>query len=158
MKRFSIEFPDHDITIEAKLLEERAPKTCEAFWGIIEKPLHLTGKHAMYTGPEISVQLPKELCESTNLEKFPPENQTCFPSPGDLLFTFVPEFAWKGIPQAVYDLGCFYGPEARTLFPMGWLAGNRFATVEYKDLEKIAQIGSKVLLEGQQKLTIRRLD
>lgn len=156
MKSFKIIFPEHDVVIRAHLLEEKAPKTCEAFWEVIKEPLETSGKHAMYTGKEISVQLPAERSFSTALHEVKPENISCYPLPGELLYTFMPAYAWGGMPNAIYDLGCFYGPDARTFFPMGWLPGNRFATVENDDLGVFEQMGVKANNEGIQKIRIER--
>ncbi|WLD92531.1 DUF3830 family protein [Alkalihalobacillus sp. AL-G] len=156
MRTFIIEFPNEGVQIRAELLEEKAPKTCEAFWKVLEVPLHTSGKHAMYTGKEVSVQFPRELCEQTALHEVAPENQTCFPQPGELLFTYVGPYAWGGIPSPIYDVGCFYGPDARTFFPMGWLPGNRFAMVHRDDLEAFAEMGAKTGTHGIQPMTFRR--
>lgn len=157
MKAFKLTFPEHGVSIRATLLEDKAPKTCQAFWDIIQEPLETNGRHAMYTGKEISVQLPGERAASTDLHEVPPENITCFPLPGELLYTFMPPYAWGGNPQAIYDLGCFYGPDARTFFPMGWIAGNRFAKVWDEDFETFGEMGSKANIEGVQQIVIERM-
>jgi hypothetical protein len=154
---FSISIPQHQIKVIAGLLTDQAPVTSKAFWELIEQPITLSGKHAMYTGKEISTQLPLEQASSTQLHQVVPENLTCFPAAGDLLYTFMPAYAWNGIPYPIYDLGCFYGRDARTFFPMGWVPGNRFAVVRPADLEAFALMGQKTLLEGQQTLVIERL-
>ncbi len=156
MRTFIMEFPNDNIEIRATLLDDKAPNTCKAFWDVIETPLETSGKHAMYTGKEISVQFPAALCEKTDLHEVRPENQTCFPQPGELLFTYVGAYAWGGMPKAIYDVGCFYGPDARTFFPMGWLPGNRFAKVWEEDLEKFAEMGAKTGNEGIQAMNFRR--
>ncbi|MCF6138416.1 DUF3830 family protein [Pseudalkalibacillus berkeleyi] len=156
MRTFIIEFPKDNVVVRANLLDEKAPQTCEAFWNIIEVPLETSGKHAMYTGKEISVQFPQERCGSTALHEVRPENQTCFPQPGELLFTYVGAYAWEGMPKPIYDVGCFYGPDARTFFPMGWLPGNKFAKVWDEDLEKFAEMGTKASNEGIQPMVFKR--
>jgi len=159
MTKIEIEFPEHQISLRAELLEEQAPKTTESILKILSKePVKTTGKHAMYTGKEISVQFSEEICEGSGLSGEVKENLTCFPQPGDLLFTYMPAYAWGGVPSQIFDLGIFYGRDARTFFPMGWLPGNLFAKVIPEDLEKLARIGSETLLHGQQKIVIRKLN
>jgi|SRR5690625_2223310 len=158
MKGFLIVFPDLDIEVKANLLLEQAPKTCEGFLEAIkDNPIKTSGKHAMYTGREISVQLPLD-DEPDNLLSNPaPENLTCFPTPGDLLFTYMPKHAFGGIPVPIFDVGIFYGRDARTFFPMGWLPGNRFATISHDDLDKIAEVGSHIHLNGQQNIIFKKI-
>jgi hypothetical protein len=154
---FTISFPKHDVVIRAGLLSEQAPATCQAFWELIREPLALTCRHAMYTGKEMSVQLPADKCSSTPLHQAAPENLTCFPAAGDLLYTFMPAYAWNGIPVPIYDLGLFYGRDCRTFFPMGWVPGNRFAVVESRDVEDFSRMGQKTSTDGQQTLIIERV-
>jgi len=153
MTIIEIEFPKHNVVVKAELLEQQAPGTTEGIKKILIKDKHVTtGKHAIYTGKEISVQLPEEICEESGLGGDVKENLTCFPQPGDILFTYLPAFAWGGVPSQIFDIGIFYGKDARTFFPMGWLPGNLFARVIPEDLEKLARMGQEILLTGQQKL------
>lgn len=154
--QIKLSFPHHQIEIWADLLTEKAPITCKAIWEILETPLQVSCKHAMYTGKELSIQLPQERCDTTPLHEVAPENQTCFPAVGDLLFTYMPPYAWNGIPAPIYDLGCFYGQDCRTFFPMGWVPGNRFAAIRQEDLETFALMGAKAIQEGQQTIILQR--
>lgn len=156
MTIIEIEFPKHNVVVKAELLEQQAPRTTEGIKKILSRDKHVTtGKHAIYTGKEISVQLPEEICEESGLGGEVKENLTCFPQPGDILFTYLPAFAWGGVPSQIFDIGIFYGKDARTFFPMGWLPGNLFARVIPEDLEKLARMGQEILLTGQQKLVFQ---
>lgn len=156
MNSFKIEFPEHDMTLQVELFADKTPTTASNFLKLLEKgPLEVTGKHAMYTGKEISIQLSRELCENTSLHDPPKENLTCFPQPGDILFTFMPEYAWGGVPSPIYDIGLFYGRDARTFFPMGWLPGNLFARVREADLQKLGVLGEKTHTEGAQRIIFK---
>lgn len=147
-----IYFPKADIRVRAEWLPEKAPKTTEELMRVLADPYRTSGKHAIYTGKEISVQLAESLFPDSALKEHVKENLTCFPQPGDLLFTYMPKFAWDGIPSQIFDIGIFYGNNARTFFPMGWLPGNLFAKVVREDLEKLAKVGQSILLEGQQEI------
>ncbi len=59
----------------------------------------------------------------------PPENATLNPQPGDIVLSYVPPRMWGGNPNAIFDIGLFYGAGARMLFPIGWLAGSVVAQV-----------------------------
>ncbi len=156
MSDFTITFVDSDVTLKAELLKDKAPATCNAFENLIkEQVIETSGKHAMYTGKEISIQLPADYCEQSPLHDPAKENLTCFPQPGDILFTFMPAYAWGGVPTPIYDFGLFYGKEARTFFPAGWLPGNLFARIIDEDLEELEEIGRMIHLKGQQRIIIR---
>lgn len=157
MKQFEIEFLKANEVIKYNLLSDKAPKTCEAFWEVISEPVEMIGKHAMYTGKEISTQLPPDGKAKDLLYDPQPENLTCFPSAGDILFTFMPEYAFGGAPVPIFDVGIFYGRDARTFFPMGWIPGHLIAQVSSnEDLEKLQEIGQDIHLNGQQKMILRR--
>lgn len=159
MRQFLIVFPEANIEIKVKLLYDKAPKTCEGFWNAIQQPIETSGNHAMYTGREISVQLPFEKDDNNILHDPPKENLTCFPLPGDILFTFMPEYAFGGVPSPIYDVGIFYGRDARTFFPMGWVPGNLFAhVVNEAELEKLTVIGNNINQNGKQKVIFKRID
>ena len=158
MKQFITEFPDDNKIVKYDLLFDKAPKTCEAIWEVIEEPIEITVKHAMYTGKEISAQLPPDDQKTNDLLYDPkPENLTCFPLPGDVLFTFMPEYAFGGAPVPIFDIGLFYGRDARTFFPMGWLPGHLIAQASSSvDLETLQAVGQAISQHGQQKMIIRR--
>lgn len=157
MKQFIVEFPEGNHVVKYDLLFDKAPETCEAFWKVIEEPVEITVKHAMYTGKEISAQLPTNEKVKELLYKPNPENLTCFPLPGDVLFTFMPEYAFGGAPVPIYDIGLFYGRDARTFFPMGLAAGHLMAQVSsQEDLEILQAVGQEISKNGQQTMVIRR--
>lgn len=156
MRKFSVEFPERDVMIHFQLLEEKAPQTCAAFWDALSERVETMGKHAMYTGREISVQLDPKIHSDGTLANLPQENLTCFPLPGDILFTYMPKHAFGGLPFEIFDIGIFYGRDARTFFPMGWVPGNLFAQVLPEDAQKLAEIGQYISLHGQQKVAFSR--
>lgn len=159
MSYFFIVFPDANVEIKIKLLFDKAPKTCEGFWEAIKSPIETSGKHAMYTGKEVSVQLTPDSQKGTLLDDPAKENLTCFPLPGDILFTFMPEYSFGGLPFPIFDVGIFYGRDARTFFPMGWLPGNLFAQVaDEKELRKLAEVGQDFNVNGQQKVIFKRCE
>lgn len=155
MPHLIILFHERSIELKAELLIEKAPVTTKEIMGVLSETYETKGKHAMYTGKEISVQLEEALFANSILDVQIKENLTCFPQPGDILFTYMPKYAWDGIPSQIFDIGIFYGNNARTFFPMGWLPGNLFAKVIEEDLEKLAVLGQEFLAKGQQTLSFR---
>lgn len=156
MKYVQLVFPNTSEVVRARLLFDLAPKTCTAFWDALAAPMELIGRHAMYTGRELSIPMPADRLRETPLKEVAPENLTCFPARGDLLYTYLSPYAWSGAADAIFDLGCFYGRDARTFFPAGWLPGNRFAEVVEEDRDILTAIGQRALQRGEQQLVLQR--
>jgi len=121
----------------AVLHEDRAPKTCNS---IIER-LPINGKiiHARWSGEAMWLTLANQ---PINLDY---ENQTCYPSKGELLF--YPGFVSEK------ELLIPYG-SSRFASRSGVLAGNHFATIS-EGLDRLAKVGKSVLWEGAKDISIR---
>ncbi|HYB04002.1 MAG TPA: DUF3830 family protein [Nitrososphaerales archaeon] len=119
----------------ANLHPGRAPKTVEALLKLL--PYRSRVVHARFSGEAIWIPLPADF--SMNV---PLENQTSYPSRGELLY----------YPGFVSDKEVLI-PYGATIFSsrVGQLPGNHFATVEGK-LDKLAELGTRVLWEGLKKL------
>lgn len=139
----------------ARLLSEQAPATTDAIWELLAEPLVVKGIHAMWTGPEISLQVPPERAHDA-LAHLPPENQTIFPQPGDLVWAYLPPYAFGGMPDPVYDIGLFYGPHGRIFLPVGWVPANRFASLD-GDFSEFADTCRQLRLAGAREVTLARL-
>ena len=127
------------LDIKAPLLSGKAPENAAFFWDYLAEERTVGGMHAMWTGPEISCPIPADHLEGARYAKpLPPENATLNPQPGDIVLSYVPERMWGGSPNPIFDIGLFYGPGARLLFPIGWLAGSVVAKVPAADLEGFA--------------------
>jgi hypothetical protein len=149
-----IVIPAFEVQVRARLLTDRAPATCQAIWEQLEEPLEIAGTHAMWTGPEISMQIPPEAAVP-GLSRIPAENQTVFPQPGALVWAYLPPRVWAGMPGPLYDLGLFYAPQGRIFLPIGWVPCNHFAQLE-GDSEKFQEACRRFLTEGRQQLVFRR--
>ncbi|RVD73014.1 DUF3830 family protein, partial [Mesorhizobium sp. M4A.F.Ca.ET.029.04.2.1] len=55
-----------------------------------------------------------------------------------IVLSYVPRRVWGGNPNAIFDIGLFYGPGARLLFPIGWLAGSVVAQVVAEERDQFA--------------------
>ncbi|MBB6097084.1 hypothetical protein HNR42_000498 [Deinobacterium chartae] len=135
-----------DEVLRADLDPANAPRTCEALTGALVEPVRIRVKHAMFTGPEMSMQLPHD--RYAHLLEVPQEAATILPQPGQVLFTPLPAYVWPGARTPILDLGLYYGPHARTFFPVGWLPGNAFARVRPEDFEAMRRIGAGLLDTG----------
>ena len=127
-----LEIVSGDFRFAGRLEEERAPATVAAFRRLL--PLESRIIHARWSGEACWIPF-------GDLDAgFGPEDPTCYPAPGQLLF---------------YPGGM---SETEILFPYGSaafaskagaLAGNHFATVT-EGLERLPDLGRKVLWEGAQ--------
>jgi hypothetical protein len=156
-RALEIDFPGEGVTVRARLLDELAPRTCSAIWELAARSPELTGVHAAFTGRELSVRIPLDVAMRVEgIDTLPPENQTLFPIPGDLIWARLPPYAWSGVSEPLYDLGIFYGRDSRLLLPVGWIAGNRFAEVLPDHLPALAEVAARSQIEGAKRLIIRR--
>jgi hypothetical protein len=127
-----LEIVSGDFRFAGRLEEERAPATVAAFRRLL--PLESRIIHARWSGEACWIPF-------GDLDVgFGPEDPTCYPAPGQLLF----------YPGGVSETEILlpYG-HAAFASKAGALAGNHFATVT-EGLERIGELGRKVLWEGAQ--------
>jgi hypothetical protein len=120
----------------ARLEEEAAPATVAAFRRLL--PLESRIVHARWSGEACWIPFGQ-------LELgFGPENATCYPAPGQLLF----------FPGGVSETEILF-PYGSTSFASkaGALAGNHFATV-VEGIEELAELGRRTLWEGAQAIRL----
>lgn len=155
MKRIRLTFVEEGVCAIAELLEDQAPQTARMIWELLEQPLENEAIHAMFTGRELSFGVPESRLSQEQAFALPPENQTMFPIPGDLVWNAYLPYQWQGLPRAVYDFGIFYGRECRILLPTGWRPSNRFGVI-VENLEAFAQVCARVQREGVKRIRLER--
>jgi len=155
MKRIRLTFVEEGVSAIAELLEDQAPQTAQMIWELLEKPLENQAIHAMFTGRELSFGVPESRLSWEKAFSLPPENQTMFPIPGDLVWNAYQPYQWQGTPHAVYDFGIFYGRECRILLPTGWRPSNRFGMI-VKNLDTFAEVCARVQREGVKLIRLER--
>jgi hypothetical protein len=153
--RLVLEFPDDGLTARARFLDKLAPSTCAAMRRLASLEPDLLAVHAAFTGRELSVRIPAELASRVDGLITPPENQTLFPIPGDLVWSHLPAYAWSGVSETLLDLGIFYGRDSRLLLPVGWLPGNRFAEIVPDDLPPLAKLAAETQVKGAKRVRLR---
>lgn len=127
------------LSVFAPLLDGKAPENVAFFKSYLSEHRVVPGIHAMWTGPEISCPIPAGHLEgAAYAAALPAENATLTPQPGDIVLSYVPARMWGGSPNAIFDIGLFYGQGARLLFPIGWLAGSVVAQVRPEEREHFA--------------------
>jgi hypothetical protein len=143
----------------ARLLDERAPANAAFLWDLLTESRTIPAIHAMWTGPEISAPVPEGwLDETVRAAGLPLENSTIMPQPGEIVVTFLAPRVWGGGPAPVFDIGLFYGPAARLLFPIGWQPGSVAARIAAADLAEVAAACGRIRQGGACTLSFCRAD
>ncbi len=153
--RIELNFVDEGVCAKATFLTDKAPTVCQMLWDALETPFEDLCVHAMFTGRELSFPLGPDRIDEAALN-MPPENQTMFPIPGDLVWNAYHPYQWQGNPNPVYDFGIFYGRECRILLPTGWRPSTHFGCID-ENLEEFAKVAARCQLEGRKKLRISRI-
>lgn len=155
-RQIEIAFAERKVKGIATLLEEEAPRTCEAVWNAL--PLEGGANHARWAGREVYILVPP-------LESDPGrENATVFPIPGDLLF-FTVSASSIDVPPArrtgrpLIDIALFYGRNNYLLGPEGHMPGNLFAVVT-ENLSGLAEACESIFRQGAagERMIIRRVE
>lgn len=150
-----------DVRCTARLLDEQAPRTCEAVW----RALPVGGEifHAKYASNEIYTLV------APFAEQEPgPENRTLTPTGGDVMYFYLP--AGTSLPPearkvaaqrgGVVDLAIFYDRNNLLLSPTeGFIPGNVYATI-VSNLEGMTRAGHNIWREGfaGERVLYRRLE
>ena len=128
-----------EFTVVAKLEEERAPKTCAAFRGLL--PYRESLVHCRWSGEGCWIPL-GDMNIGVELE-----NETSRPAPGMIL--------WYPAAVSETELIFAYGTVVFAS-KFGRLAGNHFLTV-VKGEEQLAAMGRSVLYGGAHDITFKSM-
>jgi hypothetical protein len=154
-----MEEPGSGLSVKAVLLDGKAPDNTAFLWDYLAEHRIVGGIHAMWTGPEISCPIPPAHLEgAAYATPLPAENATLNPQPGDIVLSYVPPRVWGGSPNAIFDIGLFYGAGARLLFPIGWLAGSVVAQVPPEAREHFAAACGVIRRNGACDVTFSRTE
>jgi hypothetical protein len=159
MTAIRISEPRSQLSVTALLLPAKAPESVAFLDAYLATPRIVPGIHAMWTGPEISCPVPaRDLDGKAYARPLPAENATLTPQPGDIVLSYVPPRMWGGNPDAIFDIGLFYGPGARLLFPIGWLAGSVVAQVHAGERDHFAAACGLIRRNGACEITFSRVE
>lgn len=158
MTTLRITEPRSGLAATAAVLADRAPANAAFLARWLTVPRTVPAIHAMWTGPEISCPIPVgQLPPDVAALPLPGENATLNPEAGDLVLSFVAPRMWGGNPDPIFDLGLFYGPGARLLFPIGWLAGSVVAKVPAAERAAAAEACGRIRRAGACEVTFELL-
>jgi hypothetical protein len=154
-KKLYLKFLESGVQGIISLYWENAPETCKAIWGALETPIQVPASHAIFSGPEIMMGLP-ESARTFDPTALPPENQTVYPEPGDMLWFYQPKNFFKIDPDEFWEIGMFYGVGGRTFGPTGWIPCTYFARMT-EGLDAIAEQCKLIRKEGMKTIELGRL-
>jgi hypothetical protein len=150
-RMMEISLETRGVTCLARLLDEEAPRTCDAVWASLPQGDRVW--HAKYASNEVYCLVPP-LASDPGLE-----NPTLTPIPGDVVYFRFPTAQFlrsfresRGIEghDAVVDLAVFYGRNNLLLDPSyGWVPGNVFATI-VEGLDEFARACDDVYRNGSE--------
>lgn len=140
--------PQSGLDAAFALLADRAPAGTSFLTRLLATPRDIPALHAMWTGPEISCPVPAAMLHAELAAPLPLENATVQPAAGEMVLSYVPPRVWGGAPDPIFDIGLFYGPGARLLFPIGWLPGSVVARVEASAVALLAEAAGRIRRSG----------
>ncbi len=135
--------------VTATLLEDQAPKTCEAIWQLL--PLKVSVIHDIWSGRQIFAPLDSS-------PGIPPENLSMYAVPGDLYYYERPAHLDRGRPYGrleMAEVGIVYGRDSQPWGPRGPKVVNAFATIT-DGLSTFAEMCERMITEGSKPLEITR--
>jgi hypothetical protein len=149
--------PASGLSATAELLGDKAPVNAAFLWDLLAAPCVVPSIHAIWTGPEISCPVPDAALTPAQRDTvLPLENATIHPQPGDVVLVRLPSHMWGGMPAPLVDIGLFYGPGARLLLPVGWLAGSVVARVPPAAIAEFAAACGRIRRGGACTITFAR--
>ena len=156
MRKIEITFEESGVRATAGLLEDEAPRTCEALWKVLEEPIVTKGIHAGWAGREVSINVPEKNRVIDPQVLLPKENLTIYPIPGDICFGYFPPGFGLGVPEEYWDLALIYGRETRFDFSFGPVPMTLWAIID-EGLEGIARECERIRIEGLKTIRVARL-
>lgn len=137
-----------NVTCTAELLDDLAPRTCEAIWEAL--PQEGDAFHAKYASNEVYTLVPPFADPP-----LPLENPTMTPITGDLLYFYFtpgliprPDVRAQSQDTGLVDLAIFYGRDNLLISPqLGPIQGCRFGSVT-ENLEAMVEACDSIWREG----------
>ena len=146
-RKIRLTFVDEGVSVDAELLEDEAPKTCQAVWDAL--PKEEDGIHAVYSGSEIAYFLSEDIVIQS-------ENLTSRTLPGDICYYRLKPGLMHGWLDGITELCWFYGRDGRPNMPDGPVAVNLFARM-IGDTTAFFEVCYRIRREGVKRVRIERI-
>lgn len=146
LRHIVLSFPDEDASVQAVLLEEAAPQTCDAVWAHL--PSSGFAQHGIYSGSEVYA-----LWEHPFVVE--QENGTHHVMPGDIAYYYQRGGIEYGFPEDLCEMCWFYDRDAAPSMPGGPVQVNLFARM-VGDPEPFFAVCRRMRIEGQKRFRVSR--
>ncbi|MBI4552547.1 MAG: DUF3830 family protein [Candidatus Latescibacteria bacterium] len=146
-KRMRLTFMEEGVSVEAELLENEAPRTCQAIWDRL--PFEGDAVHAIYSGSEIAFFIPDDLIVEA-------ENQTSRVIPGDVGYYHLPPGLMYGWLKGFSEICWFYDRDGRPNMPDGPVLINVFTRL-VGDPAAFYAVCRRMRREGTKRLRVERV-
>ena len=156
VRRMEVVLEKRGVRCVAELLEEEAPRTCEAVWQAL--PQGGQAYHAKFASNEVYTLVPPFADPEPGLE-----NATMTPIPRDVIYFYLPPGQTRTpefLETGVVDLAIFYARNNLLFSPsLGPVPGTVFATIT-ENFEEMARACDSIWREGfaGERLVYRRLE
>ncbi|MBI2950986.1 DUF3830 family protein [bacterium] len=137
-RRMVMTFVNEGVSVEAELLEDRAPRTCRTIWNLL--PLEGEVVHAVYSGSEVVYKFPK-------MVSIPPENVTSRTLPDDVAYFSIQGGTSYFYPESLAEICWFYDRDARPSSPEGPVQVSVFARI-VGDATEFSRVCNRIRREG----------
>jgi hypothetical protein len=143
-------FVDEGVSVRVELLDDEAPRTCQAVWE--QLPLAGTAGHAAYSGTLVAIYLDPSVVVGE-------ENATTCVQTGDVMFTHYDANVRHGYPNALSEIYWAYDRYARPHVPGQWVPAiaNVFGRIS-GDAADFYALSRRLQREGVKRLEVRRAD
>lgn len=145
-RRIVLTFSEEDVSVEAILLEDQAPRTCAAVWEHL--PSSGFAQHGIYSGSEVYALWERPFV-------LQPENKTSDVLPGDIAYYFQRGGVQYGFPDDLCEMCWFYDRDATPSMPGGPVQVNLFARM-LGDPTPFFAVCRRMRLEGQKRFRVSR--
>jgi hypothetical protein len=164
-RRIEITLMRSKTTVVAELLDHRAPRTCDAIWASLKRPVERLALHGMATGENVFFY---NFAPVRGAATLPLENQITRAVAGNILFFYRANITFSGadeIPEEwglrrgddVYELVFCYGRTDETGPAINGWVGRHIANI-VTGLEEFQHACRMMRIDGAQPLRLRRLD
>ena len=119
-KIIEIRFVEDDIAVQAELLTEQMPRTCDEL--LKNLPLESVATHARYSGSEVAMLLDNSI-------RVDREKATCAVVPGDVAYIWLNQDDHYGLDEDVSEICWFYDRDACPQMFEGPMRVNVFARI-----------------------------
>jgi hypothetical protein len=158
-----LDIPGLDVSATARLLTERAPRTCAAIWDVLAEPVERRLIHTATTGSSVFFY---DLPALAGAHDLPIENHTIYPKPGEILYFYQPwnglrdladfDPAWLRPGDDVHEVLIAYGAaNLRMPTEEGW-RGSVWASIN-DGLDDFARACRQMRIDGTKRIRLSRV-